>query len=328
MKLERFIQSIPYKAVVLAPLAGISDVVFRVICKEHSCDFTYTEMVSSKGLHYKNDNTISMLAIDSKESPCGVQLFGNDPAIMAQSARDIVKSNKESIAVIDINMGCPAPKITKNGEGSALMKTPELAAKIIKQVSGSVDIPVTVKFRKGWDDSYTNAVEFALMAQDSGASAICVHGRTRMQFYHGKADWDIIAEVVDAVDIPVIGNGDVFCAKDATDLMDHTKCHAVMVARGAQGNPWIFSQIKSRINGSLNETYPSPIQRIDMALEHTRRMIEYKGERTAVKEMRKHVPWYTKGIQDAAKIRAKINTALTYSELENILMGFRAKFEI
>ena len=302
-------------------MAGVTDMPFRVICKEMGCDLTYTEMVSAKGLHYGGSSrrSGSLLAMGEGETPCAVQLFGSDPDIMAEQAGFICDSLQGKLALIDINMGCPAPKITGNGEGSALMLRMDTAERVIRAVVRASSAPVTVKFRKGWDEDHVNALEFARMAEGSGARAIALHGRTRAQMYAGRADWDIIARVVEALSIPVIGNGDVFCAGDALRLFEHTGCAAVMVARGAQGNPWIFSQIAALRRG---EVLPPPTarERMDVALRHARELVALKGER-AVVEMRKHIAWYCKGMPGAAALRVRVNGACSLAELEDILAG-------
>jgi len=314
---------IPPRGALLAPMAGVTDPPFRVICKQMGCDLTYTEMVSAKALQYRSAKTFALVRMHPEETPCGVQLFGSDPETMAKAAALIEREYLGEAGLIDINMGCPAPKITRNGEGSALMKDMALASDIIRSVDQALRLPVTVKIRKGWDERNVNAVEFACMAAESGASAVCVHGRTREQFYHGKADWDIIARVRAAVDVPVIGNGDILCAQDALDMLGRTGCRAVMVARGAQGNPWLFRQIARLRDSGVQESAPAPVQRVDMAIAHARAAVAQKGEHTAVREMRKHVAWYIKGTRDAAKVRALINCARTLEEIEGILIPYR-----
>lgn len=311
---------IPKGGALLAPMAGVTDLSFRAICKAMGCALTYTEMVSAKGLHYRNANTYSLVETHPAEIPCAVQMFGSDPDIMARMAELIEREYGDSIGLIDINMGCPAPKITRNGEGSALMRNIGLASDIIRSVAQAAHMPVTVKFRKGWDEQSINAVEFACMARDSGAAAVSVHGRTRAQFYHGQADWEIIAKVREAVDIPVIGNGDIFSARDAISMLRRTGCHAVMVARGAQGNPWIFRQITKLRDTGKDEDPPTAKERADMALHHARMTAARRGEAVAVREMRKHVAWYIKGVRGAARVRSLVNCACTLAELESILV--------
>ncbi|MDL2258930.1 tRNA dihydrouridine synthase DusB [Eubacteriales bacterium OttesenSCG-928-K08] len=306
--------------VFLAPMAGVSDLPFRVLCKEMGCDLTYTEMISAKGLQYKNERTNELLKTAPQERPCGVQLFGSEPDIVAQMAAKIEQISCGEILLIDLNMGCPAHKIVANGEGSALMKTPLLAAKIIERTVNAVRLPVTVKFRKGWDDTLINALEFAKMAEQSGAAAITLHGRTRAQGYSGNADWNCIGEVKAALKIPVIGNGDVYCAADALRLRAHTDCDGVMVARGAQGNPFIFREIQSALKGRYCPP-PTLNERIDMALRHARAQLAYKGEHGLI-EMRKHIAWYVRGLPKSAQLRTKINECRTLDELESLLMQF------
>ena len=296
--------------VFLAPMAGITDKSFRQICKEMGCGLTYTEMVSGKSIQY--GNVKHLLDTSEKERPWAVQLFGREPDILADAARRL-DDLCPGADIIDINMGCPAPKIVKNGEGSALMKEPELIGKIIYAVARAVDKPVTIKIRKGFNSENVNAVEVARIAQESGASAITVHGRTREQFYSGKADWDAIAQVKAAVNIPVIANGDVVSPSTAYEILRHTKCDGLMIARGALGNPWLFAQI---LTGA---SLPDWATKLETALRHSRMVIEHKGEHIGVLEMRKHLSWYIKGIPAAAKMRTQINKAATYTELEKLL---------
>ncbi|MEA5058523.1 MAG: tRNA dihydrouridine synthase DusB [Candidatus Pelethousia sp.] len=308
---------LPTFPILLAPMAGVTDLSYRALCKELGCDFTYTEMVSAKGLYYGGPGSASLLETAPVERPCGVQLFGRDPALMAEIVRRLCGENTGELALIDINMGCPAPKITGNGEGSALMLEPALAGRIIAAVVQASDLPVTVKFRKGFDAAHINALAFARMAEENGAAMVAIHGRTRAQMYSGKADWDCIAEVKTALSIPVIGNGDVFTGADALAMRAHTGCDGIMVARGAQGNPFIFREIKAALKG---EPYAPPTERerLDMAMEHLRRAVAHKGPR-AVIEMRKHVAWYLKGVRGAAALRAKVNAACTPEEMFAIL---------
>lgn len=310
---------LPEFPILLAPMAGVTDLPYRALCKELGCDFTYTEMVSAKGLYYGGPGSASLLETAPVERPCGVQLFGREPALMAEIAHRLCGENQGELALIDINMGCPAPKITGNGEGSALMLEVPLAGRIIEAVAKASSLPVTVKFRKGFDDGHINFLEFGRMAEESGAAMVTLHGRTRAQMYSGKADWDSIAALKAALCIPVIGNGDVFGGADAVALRRHTNCDGLMVARGAQGNPFIFQEIKAALCG---EPYapPGERERLAMAMEHLRRAVAHKGPR-AVVEMRKHVGWYLKGVHGAAVLRARVNAACTVEEMLSLLEG-------
>ena len=305
--------------VFLAPMAGVTDMPFRVLCKEQGCGLVYTEMVSAKGMHYDDEKSTKLTLLDGREKPGAVQIFGSDPEIMAEVA---AKLNESDASIIDINMGCPAPKITKNGEGSALMKSPELVAKIVRAVVDTSKKPVTVKIRKGWDDASVNAVKIAQLAQENGASAVAVHGRTREQYYSGKADWDIIRQVKQAVSIPVIGNGDVVGPKEAKRLMEETGCDAIMVGRGAQGNPWIFNQINKYLETGEIISAPTPEAKIQTIIRHINMLIEYKGERTGILEMRSHIAWYIKGFRDASYTKQKIFMLTDKDEIINLLQNF------
>jgi nifR3 family TIM-barrel protein len=274
--------------VFLAPMAGVTDMPFRVLCKEMGCGLLYTEMISAKGIYYNDIKSFKLTEIDPVEEPTAIQIFGSEPDIMAKVAERLSQLNT---AIIDINMGCPTPKITKNGEGSALMRNPELAGKIIKEVSKASSKPVTVKIRKGWDDDNINAVEFAKMAEENGASAIAVHGRTREQFYSGKADWEIIKKVKNSVSIPVIGNGDIFTEEDARNMLEETGCDGIMVGRGAQGNPWIFDKIIKHLKYNEKLSDISYEDKIEMIKRHMQMLIKIKGEISGVREMRKHIGW-------------------------------------
>lgn len=310
--------------VFLAPMAGITDIAFRGLCKKMGCGLVYTEMVSAKALFYGNKNTQTIMEVSEDETPVAVQIFGSDPYVMAKSCELFNKNN--NICIVDINMGCPAPKIVKNGEGSALMKKPELAAEIVKEVKMASVKPVTVKFRKGFDSNDINAVEFAKKMEQAGADAITIHGRTKEQMYEGKADWDIIKQVKEVVNIPVIGNGDVFCSEDAIRLSEITKCDGIMVGRGSMGNPWIFNQIQSGLNGEKLK-YPTAEEKIDMCIEHYRRAIYYNCEDKAVREMRKHICWYIKGLIGNKEIKDKINYEKNSETAINILLDYKEQLK-
>lgn len=303
------------KPVMLAPMAGVTDLPFRLLCRERGCGLVVTEMVSAKAIHFNNKNTRQLLVTEPEETPVSVQLFGSEPAVMAQTAAAL---EELPFSFIDVNMGCPVPKIVNNGEGSALMKNPALAFEILSAMVRSVKKPVTVKFRKGFDETCVNAVEFAKMAEAAGVASLTVHGRTRSQFYSGKADWDIIRQVKEAVKIPVFGNGDIFKAQDALDMMEETGCDGVAVARGAKGNPWIFEQIVSLMEG--REAAPPSVGEIKAMIDrHTDMMIHYKGEYVAMREMRKHVAWYTAGLPHSSRLRGLVNEVETRQELTQLL---------
>lgn len=301
---------------ILAPMAGVTDLPFRLLCKEQGAGLLCMEMISAKAILYKNKNTQSLLAIDEREKPVSLQLFGSDPDIMAQIAKEI---EDRPYDILDINMGCPVPKIVNNGEGSALMKNPKLVGEIIEKVVKATKKPVTVKFRKGFDDEHINAVEIAKIAESSGAAAVAVHGRTREQYYSGKADWDIIRQVKEAVSIPVIGNGDLLTAEDVIAMKEQTNCDGFMIARGAQGNPWIFKQIVHYFETGEHLAKPSLEEVADMILRHGKMMIDFKGEYTGVREMRKHAAWYTAGYHNSSKLRVKFNSVESYEDMQELL---------
>ena len=301
---------------ILGPMAGVTDLPFRLLCKEQGAGLLCLEMVSAKGIMYNNKNTKFLLTIDERERPVSLQLFGSDADIISEQAKRI---EELPFDILDINMGCPVPKIVNNGDGSALMKNPLLAGEIIEKTARAIQKPVTVKIRKGFDEEHINAVEMAHIAQESGAAAIAVHGRTREQYYSGKADWEIIRKVKEAVKIPVIGNGDVWTPQDAIDMRKQTGCDGVMIGRGAQGNPWIFKQILHyEQTGELLEK-PSPQEVTEMILRHAKMQMEFKGEYTGMREIRKHAAWYTAGYKNSAKLRGKINETETYEELKELL---------
>lgn len=303
---------------ILAPMAGVTDLPFRLLCKEQGAGLLCMEMVSAKAILYKNRNTESLLEIDPRENPVSLQLFGSDPEIISKIAHQI---EDKPFDILDLNMGCPVPKIVNNGEGSALMKNPKLAGKIIRETVKAIDKPVTVKIRKGFDDEHINAVEMAKIAEDAGAAAVAVHGRTREQFYSGRADWDIIRQVKEAVSIPVIGNGDLLTAEDVIAMEAQTGCDGFMIARGAQGNPWIFRQILHYFETGEHLAKPTLEEVTQMILRHARMMLEFKGEYIGIREIRKHAAWYTAGYPNSARLRVAINNVESFEALEELLMN-------
>lgn len=301
---------------ILAPMAGVTDLPFRLLCKQMGAGLVCMEMVSAKAITYKNKNTESLLEIMPEEMPASLQLFGREPETMAEAVKMI---QHRPYAILDVNMGCPVPKIVGNGEGSALMKEPKLAGEIVEALVRVSEKPVTVKIRKGFDDDHVNAVEMAHIAQESGAAAVAVHGRTREQYYSGKADWDIIRQVKEAVKIPVIGNGDINSGEDAIRMMRETGCDGVMIGRGTRGNPWIFKDILHFLETGEHLDSPSKEEMAEVILRHGRMLMEYKGEYIGIREMRKHTAWYTAGLPGSARFRGSINEMETYEELQGAI---------
>ncbi len=310
------IGKLKFNRVVLGPMATVTDMVFRLLCKEHGADLVYTEMVSAKAITYKNKNTEDLMIVSEIERPVALQIFGKEPEVMGEAAAMI---NDRNFDILDINMGCPVPKVVNNGEGAALMKDPRLIESIVHAVSSNTDKPVSVKIRKGFEEGEENAVECALAAEAGGAKMIAVHGRTREDYYFGKADWNCIRRVKEAVKIPVLGNGDVNSPQDAARMFEETGVDGVMVARAAQGNPWIFERINTYLETGKLLPEPTIKDRIDMALRHTKMLIEFKGEYTGIREMRRHVAWYMAGFPGATKVREQVSLIESYDDLEKIL---------
>lgn len=300
----------------LGPMAGVTDLPFRLLCKEQGCGILYSEMVSAKAILYKNKNTDVLLNIDKREHPVGIQLFGSDPDIMAEIGSRVAEGNCD---FIDINMGCPVPKIVNNHEGSYLLTQPKLVEEILTKMVKAINKPVTVKTRKGFKDGESQAVEIAKIAESCGVAAVAVHGRTREQYYSGKADWDIIKAVKEAVKIPVIGNGDIFSPQDAKAMKEYTGCDGLMVGRAARGNPWIFKEINEYLKTGIVPEKPSAEEVKNMILKHASMLIEYKGEYTAVREMRKHIAWYTQGLPHSAELRRRCNEIVSWESLKEVI---------
>lgn len=300
----------------LAPMAGITDKPFREVCREFGAGMVYSEMISAKGLYYNDEKTASLMDM-SGESPCAIQIFGSEPEIMAEVIPKVMEFKPD---IIDINMGCPAPKIVNNGDGSALMKTPELMGKIMRAVRDASPVPVTAKMRKGWEED--NSLVCAKILEENGADAVTVHGRTRKEFYSGKADWDIIKTIKSELKIPVIGNGDIWTAQDAKNLFDYTGCDGVMVARGAQGNPWIFTEIKELLENGKVTTVITPRERLEICLKHITRLVVDKGESRGIKEARKHIAWYIKGLKGSSQIKTEVFKISDFATMTKVLTNY------
>ncbi|MCI9464299.1 MAG: tRNA dihydrouridine synthase DusB [Lachnospiraceae bacterium] len=302
--------------IILAPMAGVTDLPFRLLCKEQGAGLVCMEMVSAKAILYKNKNTESLLTIHPEEGPVSLQLFGSDAGIISEMAKQI---EERPFSILDLNMGCPVPKIVNNGEGSALMKNPKLAGEIVSAVVRAIRKPVTVKIRSGFDKDHINAVEMAKIIEDSGAAAVAVHGRTREAFYAGEADWEIIAKVKDAVSIPVIGNGDVTDGKSAEKMLHDTGCDGIMIGRAARGNPWLFKKVAAYLEDGSDLPPETIKERKEIMLRHARLQMQYKGEYTGIREMRKHISWYTAGMPHSARVRERVNAMENFAALEELI---------
>lgn len=304
---------------ILAPMAGVTDLPFRLLCKEQGVGLLCSEMVSAKAIYYHNKNTESLMEIQEEESPVSLQLFGSDPTIISEMAKRI---EERPFDILDINMGCPVPKVVNNGEGSALLNRPDRIREIVTKTAKAINKPVTVKIRTAFDAETMDIAELAKIIEDSGAAAITVHGRTREQYYSGKADWKAIRKVKEAVFIPVIGNGDITCGQDAKRMLRETGVDGIMIGRGAQGNPWIFSNILSYLKNGVEQKKTELIEIRDMVLRHAKLQVTYKGEYIGIREMRKHTAWYTAGCPNSAKLRSAVNEVETYAQLEELLHRF------
>ena len=305
----------------LAPMAGVTDSTYRMICREMGTGLVFTEMISAKGLYYKDENTKNLTKINPKENPVALQIFGSDPKIMAIITEKYINP-REDIEILDINMGCPAPKIVKNGDGSALLKNPSLVRKILREIVKVSTKPVSLKIRMGWDHNSINGIEIGKIAEEEGVSFLTIHARTRDMFYSGNADWDYIKKMKENIKIPIIGNGDIFEPIDAIKMMEYTGCDGVAIGRGAMGNPWIFSRIQNLLDGK-EDIVPSSNEKIDMAIKHLNLLCNMKGENIGVREMRKHIAWYLKGMKNSNSIKNRINTIKEKNEIENVLLEYK-----